>query len=87
MEQQRTVEALYTSDGACSCGRPIGRMSDKIVMAQINSSWCVLDGVRNTMAIGIYCSACADKINVCLKSLKALPERDKLKSIPLSGNA
>ena len=42
---------------------------------------------RNTLAIGIYCGWCANKINVLLKSLKALPESDKLKSNIMSGNA
>ena len=79
MEQQRTVEALWTSDGVCACGAPIARMADKICLAQVNSSWCALETVRNTLAVGIYCASCADKINVLLKSLKALPEADKLK--------
>jgi hypothetical protein len=80
MEQQRTVDALYISDGVCACGRAILRADPKLVMAQINSSWCTLDAVKNTMAIGIYCDQCANLINICLKSLKQLPERDKLKS-------
>jgi hypothetical protein len=87
MEQQRTVEALWQSDGLCACGRPIRRMDEKMCIAQVNSSWCVLTAARNTLAIGIYCAVCADRINVCLKTLKALPERDKLKSLPFTSNA
>ena len=87
MEQQRTVEALWQSDGICACGRPIAARDDKICLAQVNSSWCTLPAARNTLAIGIYCARCADLINVCMKSLKALPERDKLVSRPFTSNA
>jgi hypothetical protein len=80
MEQQRTVEELWLSDGYCVCGCAIRRQDAKLCMAQINSSWCVLEAVRNTLAVGIYCSRCAELIEVCLKSLKKLPERDRLKS-------
>lgn len=85
MEQQRTVEALYTADGHCVCGRVIRRMDDKTCLAQINTSWCKLEAARNTLAIGIYCAWCANKINLLLKSLAPLPERDKLKSQVISG--
>lgn len=79
LEQQRIVEALWTQDGLCMCGAPIGRMADKMCLAQVNSSWCALESVRNTLAVGIFCASCADKVNVLLKSLKPLPEADKLK--------
>jgi len=85
--QQREVEALWTADGLCVCGRPIRRMDAKMCLAQVNSSWSSLEAARNTLAIGIYCAVCADRINVCLKTLKALPERDKLKSLPFTSNA
>ena len=87
LEQQRTVEELYLADGTCTCGAIITRQSPKMVMSQINSSWATLAAVRNTMAIGIYCGRCAELIDVCLKSLKQLPERDKLVSKVISGNA
>ena len=80
MEQQRTVESLWISDGMCACGATIARKDDKICIAQVNTSWAALESARNTLAIGIYCARCADIINVTLKSLRALPERDKLKS-------
>ena len=86
LEHQRIVEQLWLSDGLCTCGRPISRMAPKICMAQINTSWCELPAVRNTMAVGIYCGRCAELIDVCLKSLKKLPEADKLKRIRLSGS-
>lgn len=86
LEQQRLVEFLYCADGQCTCGNPISRTSPKLVMAQINSSWCEFAAVRNTMAVGIYCGRCAELIDVCLKSLKKLPEADKLKKIRLSGD-
>jgi hypothetical protein len=79
LEQQKLVENLWLSDGVCVCGRPIKVSSPKMCMAQINTSWCELPAVRNTMAIGIYCGRCAELIDVCLKSLKKLPEPDKLK--------
>src|ERR1700683_697881 len=79
LEQQRIVEHLWLSDGVCTCGNTIQRMAPKICMAQINTSWCVLPAVRNTMAVWIYCGRCAELIDVCLKSLKKLPESDKLK--------
>jgi hypothetical protein len=79
LEQQKLVESLYLSDGVCVCGNTIKIMAPKMCMAQINTSWCELPAVRNTMAIGIYCGRCAELINVCLKSLKKLPESDKLK--------
>lgn len=85
MEQQRTVEALWLSDGICSCGRPIIARDPKLCLAQVNTSWCTLAGVRNTLAIGIYCTVCADAINVFMKNLRQLPERDKLKRTPISG--
>lgn len=85
MEQQKIVEYLYLSDGVCACGNPIRRMSPKMCMAQINTSWCELPSVRNTMAVGIYCGRCAELIDVCLKSLKKLPEDDKLKRTRISG--
>lgn len=85
LEQQRTVEDLYLADGYCSCGRLVRRQDAKLVMSQINSSWSTLPAVRNTMAIGIYCSRCAELIDVCLKSLRQLPEADKLKKKVLSG--
>jgi hypothetical protein len=84
MDQQRTVEALWTTDGVCACGKPIRATDDKICMAQVNTSWCALPAIRNTLAVGIYCKWCADAINVTLKSLKKLPERDKLKRTTFS---
>jgi bacterioferritin-associated ferredoxin len=84
LEQQHLVEFLWLSDGVCTCGNPIKKMSPKMCLAQINTSWCKLESVRNTMAVGIYCGRCAELIDVCLKSLKKLPEADKLKRTIIS---
>jgi len=86
MEQQRTVEYLWLSNGICTCGQPIDRNDDKLCLAQVNSSWASLDAAKNTLAIGLYCKWCADKINVLLKSLRALPEPDKLKKQRFTGS-
>lgn len=85
LEHQRVIEQLWLSDGVCTCGNVIKRQHPKMCMAQINTSWCELPAVRNTMAVGIYCGRCAELIDVCLKSLKKLPEADKLKRTQISG--
>lgn len=87
LEQQRTVDALWVKDrGLCVCGAVIERMHPKMVFSQINTSWCVLESVRNTLAIGIYCGKCSDIICMTLKNLKPLPEPDKLKRQTFSGS-
>ena len=83
--QQRIVDELWTSDGVCVCGRPITKMDAKICLAQVHTSWAELASVRNTLAVGIYCGFCAQQINMLLKSLKKLPEPDKLKRQQISG--
>lgn len=85
LEQKRTVDSLWQSDGTCVCGAGIRAEDDKICLAQVNTSWTVLKGAQNTLAIGIYCSKCASLINMCLKNLKPLPEEDKLKRRPFVG--
>lgn len=85
LDQQHIVEDLWTQErGICTCGRAILKMDAKLCMSYINTSWAALPGVRNTMAIGIYCGFCAQIINMTLKSLKKLPEPDKLKRQTLS---
>ena len=84
LAQKHDVDNLWLSDGVCVCGNPIKHDDAKMALAQVNTSWSPLPGARNTIAVGIYCGPCADKINVALRNLRALPERDKLKSRKIS---
>ena len=78
IEQQHVVEQLFNSDGICICGRTIEKNHDKLVMAQVQTSWFPVEAWRNTIVFGLYCVLCANRIHACFKGLKTSQQPDKV---------
>lgn len=79
--QNRVLQELHDSDGTCTCGRVLTRLSPKFVLcnAILKSPTGKLDGA---LILAVYCLSCFNLINQTMKSLRgsfvppADPHRD-----------
>lgn len=68
--QQRTVRQMLDSEGLCSCGRQMTRVSAKFIFCNATSQHPLRKELHGALIMGAYCYSCAKEINGLLAKLK-----------------
>ena len=69
--QIQVIDHLWRMTGVCcACERPLEESNAKMAMGVINTRYCAIPAVRNTIGISLYCARCTEAINNLLRSLK-----------------
>ena len=83
-EQQRVVEHLWRMTGQCSgCKTILTERSPKSCFGTVNSSYCMIPSVRNTIGMSLFCGSCTEKMSALIRQMR-VPEPSGL--IPNRGN-
>ena len=69
--QIQVIDHLWRMTGVCcACHSPLEERNAKMALGVINTRYCAIPTVRNTLGISLYCGRCAEAINALLKNLE-----------------
>jgi bacterioferritin-associated ferredoxin len=70
--QEKVVDHLWRMTGECAggCGTILTESSPKSCMGTINTRHCVIQQVRNTIGISLYCGSCTEKLSALIRQFR-----------------